>query len=145
MDGMAEGAVDGTCRSRNYVRADAEKEKRLIRAAERGDAFNDSRSSSSVVVHHNLVNEPLMADAEAQPRWGGGRCRKKKGFGRGAKRGQTFDGKSEQFLRRRRQQPAPPTARCSASDSYVAGFRGRLRCRTGKEEEAETKRMRKAK
>ena len=70
MDGMAGRAADGTCRSRNYVRADAEKEKRLIRAAERGDAFNDSRSSSSVVVHHNLVNEPLMTDAEAQPRWG---------------------------------------------------------------------------
>ena len=33
MDGMAEGAVDGTCRSRNYIKADAEKEKRLIHAA----------------------------------------------------------------------------------------------------------------
>ena len=51
MDEIVEGAADGTCRSCNHVRADAEKEKRLIRAAERGDAFNDSRSSSSIVVH----------------------------------------------------------------------------------------------
>ena len=65
--------------------------------------------------------------------------RKKGGFGCGAKRGQTFDDKSKQFLCCRPQQPAPPIARCSASDSYVAGFSGQLRCRNGKEERLKRK------